>query len=197
MNEKKVANRPAGLTAVIRNRFSPRVFTARPVTGEELERLFEAARWAASCYNEQPWSFVYAAKEDAEAFAGILSALVPFNPGWAKGAAAVGFAVAHMTFAKNGKPNAWGWYDTGAAMAQLSAQATAEGLVVHQMGGFDAAKAREVMGLPEGFDPAAAFAIGEMPELETLAADVAAVEGVPSERKPRAEFVFRGRWGQA
>ena len=188
MNEALVANRPAGLTPVIRNRFSPRVFSPRAVTPAELERLFEAARWAASCFNDQPWHVVYATKDDP-AFAAILSALVPFNQGWAQAAAVVGFSVARSAFAQNGKPNGWAMYDTGAAMAQLSAQATAEGLVVHQMGGFDPAKAREVLGLPEGFEPAAAFAIGEPGKLEGKDAE-------PGTRKPVSEFVFRGRWGK-
>lgn len=189
MLEAKLANRHTGLTPVIRNRYSPRVFSARAVTAAELERMFEAARWTASCFNDQPWHFVYGTKEDATAFAAILSALVPFNQGWAQHAAVVGFSVARSTFEKNGKPNGWAMYDTGAAMAQLTAQATSEGLVVHQMGGFDPAKAREVLGLPEGFEPAAAFAVGEA---GALAGDDAA----PGVRRAASEFAFRGRWGQ-
>ena len=190
----KFAHRPVGLTQVIRERHSPRVFTARQVTPQELERLFEAARWAASCFNEQPWQFVFATRDDGEGFVDILSTMVPFNQGWAKGADVVGIAVARDTFRQNGKPNGWAGYDTGAAMAQLAAQATAEGLVVHQMGGFDPAKAREVLRIPEGFTPMAAFAIGEAGDPASLPPEVAAKE-VPSERRPAAEFLFRGRWG--
>lgn len=188
MLAKKLANRHTGLTPLIRNRYSPRAFTARGVTAVELERMFEAARWAPSCYNDQPWHFVYATKEDAAAFANILSALVPFNQGWAQHAPVVGFAVARSAFAQNGKPNGWAHYDTGAAMSQLTTQATSEGLVVHQMGGFDPAKAREVLALPAGYEPAAAFVIGEAGTLE-------GEDAAPGERKPVSEFVFRGRFG--
>jgi nitroreductase len=185
-------HRPEGLAPLLRRRHSPRAFTARSVTPAEIERLFEAARWAASCFNGQPWHFVYARKEDA-AFADVLSTLVPFNQEWAKAAAVLGLAVARDTFTHNGKPNNWAQYDTGAAMAQLSAQATHEGLVVHQMGGFDAAKVREVLGVPEGFTPMAAFAIGEAGDASSLSPELAAKE-VPSQRRPAGEFVFEGRW---
>jgi nitroreductase len=195
--DPRIANRPAELTPVVRTRFSPRAYTARVVTAGELERMFEAARWAPSCYNDQPWHFVYARKEEAAAFANILAALVPFNQAWAGQASVVGFAVARATFAQNGKPNGWAHYDTGAAMANLTAQATSEGLTVHQMGGFDPAKAREVLGLPEGYEPAAAFAIGEAAPLAALPPEVAEKEGQLSPRKERSEFVFQGRWGQA
>lgn len=190
----RFSHRPAGLAPLLRRRHSPRAFTARSVTPAEIERLFEAARWAASCYNAQPWHFVYARKEDAAAFADVLSTLVPFNQEWARGAAVLGISVARDTFAHNGKPNGWAGYDTGAAMAQLAAQATHEGLVVHQMGGFDPEKVRAVLGVPAGFTPMAAFAIGEAGEASLLSPELAAKE-VPSARRPAAEFVFAGRWG--
>jgi nitroreductase len=178
---------------VVRHRHSPRAFTSRPVSPEELHRLFEAARWTASCFNGQPWHFVYARKEDAAAFADVLSTLVPFNQEWARAAAVLGIAVARDTFTHNGKPNAWAAYDTGAAMAQLTAQATSEGLVVHQMGGFDAGLVRSVLGVPDGFTPMAAFALGEAGEASSLPAALAEKER-PSERRAAAEFVFEGKW---
>jgi nitroreductase len=190
----KVANRPEGLTPLVRQRYSPRAFTNRSLTAAELERIFEAARWSASSFNEQPWRFIYATREMPEAFVDILSTLVPFNQGWAKGAPLLAFAVAQDTFTKDGKPNAWAGFDTGAAVAQLTMQAGAEGLMVHAMAGFDAQRAREALGIPEGYTPLAAFAIGEAADPATLSGDAAAKEAAPGSRRPLADLVFAGRW---
>jgi nitroreductase len=190
------AHRPAGLTPLLRQRYSPRVFTSRSVTPAEMERLFEAARWSPSCFNGQPWHFLYAHKEDADAFVDILSTLVPFNQAWSKSAAVLGIAVARDNFATGGKPNGWSLYDTGQAMAQMAVQAVSEGLAIHQMGGFDPAKVREVLGVPVGFTPIAAFAVGEPGDVATLPPALAEKE-VPSQRRPASEFVFRGKWPAA
>ena len=186
---KKITNRPAGLQPLIGQRWSPRAFTSQPVEPAVLERLFEAARWAPSCYNEQPWRFIVAHASDAAGFAGILSTLVPFNQTWAKSAAVVGIAVAQLDFS-NGKPNDWGRYDTGQAMAQLTIQAEFEGLKVHQMGGFDAEACKQTLGIPFGYVAAAAFAIGYEGDPATLDEKMQTGELTLSERKPLKDILF-------
>ncbi|MBY0507861.1 MAG: nitroreductase family protein [Bryobacteraceae bacterium] len=192
---KKITNRPSGLQPLIQQRWSPRAFSSQAVAPEVLERLLEAARWAPSCYNEQPWRFVVAHASDAAAFAGILSTLVPFNQGWAKSAAVLGIAVANLNFA-SGKPNGWAHYDTGQAMAQLAIQAEHEGLKVHQMGGFDPAACQEALAIPEGHVAAAAFAIGYEGDPATLDPQLQGQETGQGERKPLAEIVFHGKFGK-
>ena len=156
----------------------------------------EAARWAPSCYNEQPWRFVVAHASHTEGFAGILSTLVPFNQSWAKSAAVIGIAIARLQFAKNGKPNDWARYDTGQAMAQLTMQAEFEGAKVHQMGGFDPAACAQVLGIPEGFVAVAAFAIGYEGDPSTLDPQMQPGEMALSERTPLEEIVFHGKFSQ-
>ncbi|MGH9676478.1 MAG: nitroreductase family protein, partial [Candidatus Acidiferrum sp.] len=131
---------------LIRDRWSPRAFADKEVAPEVLRSLFEAARWAPSSYNEQPWAYLVATKDDQENFAKMLGVLIEFNAGWAKHAAVLALAVAELTFAKNGQTNRNAQYDTGAASALLSVEATARGLVVHQMAGYDKEKARQVFG---------------------------------------------------
>lgn len=192
---KNNTNRPSGLAPLIHQRWSPRAFSAQAIEPTALERMLEAARWAPSCYNEQPWRFVVAHAGDAEGFARILGTLVPFNQGWAKSAAVLGIAIAKLDFA-SGKPNDWARFDTGQAMAQLALQAEFEGLKVHQMGGFDPVACRTALGIPEGYVAAAAFAIGYEGDPATLDPQLQGGESVPSERKALAEIAFHGKFGQ-
>src|SRR5215472_6762107 len=145
---------------LIRKRWSPRAFADEPIPEDVLGSLFEAARWAPSSANEQPWAYIVATKEDKVNFDKVLGTLVEFNAGWAKNAAALAIATAELAFAKTHSPNRSAQYDTGAATALLSVEATARGVVVHQMAGFDAAKARQTFAIPEGWEPMAAIAIG-------------------------------------
>jgi len=190
---KNITNRPAGLAPLLQQRWSPRAFTSQAIEPAVLERLLEAARWAPSCYNEQPWRFVVAHASDTAGFAGILSTLVPFNQAWAKSAAVLGLAVAKL-HSGNGKPNAWSHYDTGQAMAQLAIQAEFEGLKIQQMGGFDPAACVTALGIPEGHVPAAAFAIGYEGDPATLDPQIQGQETALSERKPLTELVFFGKF---
>src|SRR3981081_3715324 len=145
---------------LIRERWSPRAFADKPVPQDVLRSIFEAARWAPSGNNEQPWAYIVATKDDRGYLEKMLSVLVEFNAHWAKHAPVLALAVAKMTFEKNAAPNRNAQYDTGAATALLSVEATAHGLAVHQMAGFDAEKARQVFGIPAGWEPIAALAIG-------------------------------------
>ncbi len=182
--------------ALIQNRWSPRAFAEKPIPNETLRSLFEAARWAPSSSNEQPWAFVVAAKEEPENFAKILSTLVEFNQTWAKDAPVIGIAVSEMEFARNQRPNRNAFYDTGAAMAYLTTEATARELFVHQMAGFDPHKAIEVLHIPKGWEPIAAFAIGYAGDPDSLSDVLRQRELAPRSRKPISEFVMSGKWGE-
>jgi len=180
---------------LIRERWSPRAFAEKPVPPEVLRSIFEAARWAPSCNNEQPWAFIVAAKEDRASFEKVLGTLVESNAGWAKNAPVLAIAVAKLNFSRNNAANRMAQYDTGAATAMLSVQATAHGLAVHQMAGFDREKARQTFAIPEGWEAVAALAIGYPGNPETLPQPLKDRELAPRTRKPISEFVMTGSWG--
>src|SRR5580704_17138322 len=180
---------------LIIDRWSPRAFSERPVPPDVLRSLFEAARWAPSSSNEQPWAYIVGTREDHENFAKMVSVLIEFNAGWAKNAPVLALAVAELNFAKNNAPNRNAQYDTGAATALLSVEATARGLAVHQMAGFDPAKAREVFAIPAGWEAIAAIAIGYPGDPNSLPQALKDRELAPRTRKPLSEFVMAGHWG--
>jgi nitroreductase len=180
---------------LIRDRWSPRAFVDKLIPPEVLQSLFEAARWAPSSNNEQPWAYLVATHDDPANFDKILGTLVEFNAGWAKNASALAIAVARMAFAKNDAPNRNAQYDTGAATALLSVEATARGLAIHQMAGFDPDKARWAFGIPEGWEPIAAIAIGYPGNPDSLPPKLKDRELAPRTRKPIREFVMTGSWG--
>jgi nitroreductase len=180
---------------LIRERWSPRAFADKPVAPNVLRSLFEAARWAPSSSNEQPWAYLVASRDDKEDFAEMLSVLVEFNASWAKSAPVLAIAVAQLAFAKNNTPNRNAQYDTGAATALLSMEATAHGLAVHQMAGFDPEKARQSFGIPAGWEAIAAIAIGYPGDPASLPQPLKDRELAPRTRKPIAEFVMAGHWG--
>jgi nitroreductase len=181
---------------LIRRRWSPRAFEPRPLAQGQLRSLLEAARWAPSCFNEQPWSFLVARREDETTFARLLSCLVAKNQEWARDAAVLLLTVARTTFARNGKPNRHAWHDVGLAMAQLTLQATALGLVVHQMAGVRSEQAAREHGVPEGHEVVTAVAIGLPGDVARLPADLREAELAPRTRKAQAEIVFEGSWGR-
>jgi nitroreductase len=180
----------------IRDRWSPRAFSDKAIAAADLRSLFEAARWAASSSNEQPWAFVVATRADSENFTKALQPLVEFNVNWAKNANVLGFAVCELSFAKNKTPNRNAQYDTGAAMALLSIEAVSRGILVHQMAGFDPDTAREVFEIPAGWDAIAAFAMGYPGDPLSLPQPYRERETAPRVRKPVREFVMSGKWGQ-
>lgn len=174
------------LHPLISSRWSPRSYSDRPVEPAALRSLFEAARWAASCFNEQPWRWVVAEKANPSEYQRILDTLVPFNQGWAGNAPVLAISAAKGTFTQNGKPNRFGMFDTGQALATLMLQATALGLHVHAMGGFDAEKARAEFGIPEDYEVGAAIAIGHLADGH---------EPGERQRNPLSTQVFRSAWG--
>ena len=191
----KPAATDVSLHELIRNRWSPRAFSEKPVAREVLRSLFEAARWAPSSNNEQPWAYLVAAKDDTENFAKMLSVLVEFNASWAKHAPVLALSVAHLKTQRDGKPNRVAQHDVGSATAQLTFEANARGLQVHQMAGFDADKARQAFAIPPDWDPVAAMAIGYPGDPESLPEKLRERELAPRTRKPLGEFVMSGGWG--
>ena len=181
---------------LLRHRWSPRAFSDKPVSPDMLRSLFEAARWAPSSNNEQPWAFLVATRDDFENHARMLNTLVEFNQNWAKHAPVLAIAVSEMDFARTGKPNRNAFYDTGAAVAHLSVEATSQGLFVHQMAGFDPQKAVELFEIPKGWEPIAAFVIGYPGDPASLSDTLREREIAPRERKPLASFVMSGNWGK-
>jgi nitroreductase len=195
---EKPAEADRALYPLLARRWSPNAFSPEAVDGGTLETLFEAARWSASCSNDQPWFYLVARREDGAAWETMLGCLDEGNIQWARTAPVLAIGVARLTFARNGKPNRWGYYDLGQSAAYLTVQAMAMGLWVHQMGGFDAEKVRKVYGVPEGYDPVAAIAMGKMGDPSVLPEYLRARHTGPrSGRKALREFVFTGRWGEA
>lgn len=196
MNLQKQAAAQYPLHELILRRWSPRAFADRSVERATLVRLLEAARWAPSCFNEQPWRYIVATKENPAEFAKLLSCLVEGNQLWAKQAPVLMISVAKLAFARDGSPNRHAFHDVGAASAFLTFQATALGLFVHQMGGIFPDKAREVYGIPQGFEAVAGIALGYLGDPATLPDKIRERELAPSERQPLEAMAFSGRWGE-
>ena len=182
---------------LIHKRWSPRAFSVQAVDPEILQSLFEAARWAPSSSNEQPWAFLVGIKREGNTFQRILGTLVDANQVWAKQAPVLVIAVSELAFARNGQPNRNAFYDTGAAVAHLTAEATSRGLSVHQMAGFDPRKAVEAFAIPNGWEPISVFALGYEGDPQTLPETLREPELAPAKRKPLHEFVMSGNWGTA
>ncbi len=181
---------------LLRRRWSPRAFSDRRVDPAIMRSLLEAARWAPSSYNEQPWSFIVATKDDPVEFGRLLSCLVEGNIQWAQRAPVLMVSVARLSFEDDGKPNRHAFHDVGLAVANLIVQATALGLVVHQMAGIFPDKIRELYGIPEGYEAVAGIALGYPGDPQSLPEGLRKRELAPRERKPLTEFVFSGSWGQ-
>lgn len=179
---------------LLRRRYSPRAFSERPVTDEHLRVLFEAARWAPSSFNEQPWRFIVANRSDEAEFARMLECIMPMNAAWAGNAAALFIGVASASFRRNGKSNKHAGYDLGQAVAMLTVQATSMDLFLHQMAGFDADKTRATYGIPEGYEPFVAVAIGYLGDPDTLPERLAERERAPRARMPLEDILFTGSW---
>jgi len=178
----------------LKNRWSPRAFSDKTVEKEKLRRIFEAARWAASSYNEQPWNFIIASREQQDTYDKIYDSLVEFNQSWAKTAPVLAISVAQNDFKKNGNPNAYSQHDVGLAMGNLLAQATEEGLFLHQMAGFDKDRARSHFDIPDTHTPVAAMAIGYLGDTKQLPEQLQETETKKRSRKELSEFIFTGDW---
>lgn len=195
MNIKKaVTDHP--ILEVLAERWSPYGFEDRPVSDADLRSLFEAARWAASSYNEQPWNYLVANRENPLEFERVLSCLVEANQAWAKTAPVLVLAVVSLQFAKNKQDNRAAVHDLGLAAGNLVVEATARGLSVHHMIGILPDKAREVYKIPEHFEAWTAIAIGYKAAPARLPDGLKERDMAPRQRKRLSKFVFAGQWGQ-
>lgn len=197
MNTHKQARPDHPIHELIARRWSPYAFADRPVADDDLRSLFEAARWAASSYNEQPWAYVVATKADPDAFERLLSCLVKGNQGWAAAAPVLALGCTSLLFKLNGKPNAAAVHDLGLASANLTLEATARGLVVHQMIGILPDRARDLYRIPEGVQAVTGLAIGYATDPDTMPETYRERDLSPRSRKPLAAFVFGNEWGSA
>ena len=183
-----------GIHSLFTNRWSPRAFTGEPIDDETLLTFFEAARWAPSAYNSQPWRFIYA-KNGTENWPAFLGLLSEFNRSWAQNAAALVVLLSKTTFVPPGKteasPSASHAFDAGAAWANLALQASISGWHTHAIGGYDKNKAREVLGIPEDYALEAAIAIGKLGDKSILPQGLQEREQ-PSSRRPLGELIAEG-----
>src|SRR5580700_9606525 len=187
---EKTAETQVPIHELIRRRWSPRAFLELPVEPDKLLALFEAARWAASASNEQPWAFLVATQEDAKNYEDMLGVLVDFNRSWANKAPVLILTFAHTVFEKDGRPNRHAFYDLGQAAAHLGLQATALGLTTHQMAGFNIEAAREHFAVPKGWEPVSMIALGYPGDPESLNETLRQRETAQRKRKPLEAFVF-------
>jgi nitroreductase len=192
---EKIAETQAPIHDLIRRRWSPRAFSEQPVEPDKLLSLFEAARWAASASNEQPWAFLVATRQDSENYAAMLGVLVEFNRSWANKAPVLILTLAHIQFEKDGRPNRHAFYDLGQAAANLALQATAMGLTAHQMAGFEVEAARKHFNVPAGWEPVSVIAVGYPGDLDSLTEMLRQREIAQRHRKPLETFVFSVTWG--
>ena len=196
MNIKKAAT-DYPIQKALAERWSPYGFADRPVSEADLRSLFEAARWAASSYNEQPWNYLVATRENSKEFGRLLSCLVEANQAWAKAASVLVLGVVSLRFAKNNQDNRAAVHDLGLAAGNLVVEATARGLSVHQMIGILPDKAREIYQIPEHFEAWTAMAIGYKADPATLPDALKERDLTLRQRKPLGKFVFTGKWGQS
>lgn len=187
-SEKRTAEYP--VDELFLDRWSPRAMTGEAVAREDLMTLFEAARWAPSSYNNQPWRFLYATR-DSKHWATFFGLMVEFNQSWAKDAGALVVFISRTHFDFNGEPSVTHSFDTGAAWENLALQGWLKGLVVHGMQGFDYQRARIELNVPEGFEVEAMAAIGRPADPATLSEDLRAKE-TPSDRRKLGKTICEG-----
>jgi nitroreductase len=180
------------------NRWSGRAYDPnKNLDRKQIVTLLEAARWAPSCFGDEPWRFIICDKTTNEtAWQKAFECLVEGNRSWAIDAPLLSIITANTLFGHNDKPNKWCNYDTGAAALSLCVQATDMGLMTHQMGGFDPAKASELFSIPEQFIPIAMMTVGYQLDIEDMTDEIKERELAERKRKPLGECFFEGEWGK-
>lgn len=183
---------------LLARRWSPRAYDAgKPVSREQITALLEAGRWAPSCNGDEPWRYlVWDRSRDPQGWQQAFDCLSEGNQKWVKNVPLLMLSCAGSVFAHNGKPNRWAQHDTGAASLSIALQAVALGLVAHQMGGFDAEKARAAFNIPPEYTPMAMIAVGYQAEPDVLDEETRKKELAPRARKPVSERFFEGVWGK-
>jgi nitroreductase len=193
---EKPASTDHPIHRLLQNRWSPRAFSEKTVDADLIRSLLEAARWAPSSFNEQPWYFIVATIDEPTEHNRLLACLAEANRQWARKIPVLMLSVAKLSFERNGNPNRHALHDVGMALENLAIQATAMHLHVHPMAGFDVEKARETYRIPAGYDPVTAIAIGYTGDSLSLPDDLRVKELAPRERRPLDTFVFSGAWGK-
>lgn len=193
----KTASTQVDVHDLIARRWSCRAFDAsKKVSREQIVSLLEAARWAPSCFGDEPWRFiVWDRNSDAAAWQKAFDCLGEWNRNWVKNAPVLLLVTANSLFRKNGNPNRWGQYDSGAAAENLCLQAVASGLMAHQMGGFDEDKVRSAFKIPADFACMAMIAVGYQGEPEVLDGELKALELAERARTPLGVHFFESDWG--
>lgn len=175
----------------ILNRWSPRAMTGEPLTDDEFMPLFEAARWAASSYNDQPWRFIIARNQNKEDFEKFGRFLVEANS-WAKKASVLVVLISHKNFELNNNPNSTHALTTGSALGNLAIEGAGRNLVVHGMAGFDYEAARTELHIPDDYSVECMVAIGK-PDVEKVKEEQKEI----TDRKPLQDLIFEGEYGNA
>lgn len=193
----KKAKTSIPINELIACRWSGRAYNpAKTVSQEQIKALIEAARWSPSCFGDQPWRYIICDKNTNEtAWNNAFGCLSEGNQSWARNAPVLILAIADSILSKNGNPNRWGQYDTGAASMSLCIQATELGLMVHQMGGFDTMKACEIFSIPDQFTPMAIMAVGYQQSIDELSGEIKERELSERLRNPVDKNFFNGVWG--
>ncbi|HEY6587809.1 MAG TPA: nitroreductase family protein [Nitrososphaeraceae archaeon] len=191
-NSTKMRNVEYNINPLFVNRWSPRAMSGEEISYDDLMGLFEAARWAPSSYNNQPWRFIYAMR-NTDHWQRLFSLLVDGNKIWAQNAAVIVAVISRKNFEFNEKPAITHQFDAGAAWENLALEATTRGLVTHGMQGFDYNATRKVLEVPDSFDVMAMIAIGKLGQKENLPNDLQERE-YPSDRKPLIEIVMEGKF---
>ena len=196
--QHKSATTAVPVHELIARRWSCRAFdSSKPVSREQIVSLLEAARWAPSCFGDEPWRYVvWDRNSDANAWQEAFDCLVEWNQNWVRNAPVLILATANSIFRKNGKPNQWGQYDTGAASENLCLQAVSMGLMAHQMGGFDMDKVRAVGGVPDQFACMAMIAVGYQAEETVLNDELKELELAARTRVPLGEHFYEAKWNK-
>jgi nitroreductase len=196
---QKPAITSVAIQETIAKRWSPRAYDAtKSVSHEQIIALLEAARWAHSCFGDEPWRFiVWDKNSDEKAWQQAFDCVVPNNQTWVKHAPVLILVCADTLFGHNQSPNRWAQYDTGAAAENLCLQATHLCLMAHQMGGFNADKAREKFNIPTQFTPMAMISVGYQGDADDLPDDLKARELAERKRKPLADLFFEGVWDKS
>lgn len=185
------------LHPLIRDRWSPVCFSPKRIEPEILGSLFEAARWAPSSYNEQPWTFFVATQDQPAEFAALLGCLMDANQVWAQHAYALIITAAKLALDRNGRPNRHAFDDTGAATQNLILQAMSHGVFCHPMGGFDLERARATLSIPATHEPLTAIALGYAADDESISeSGLRQRDRAARSRKPISQFVFTGKFGR-
>jgi len=193
----KIATPDHQVADTIVQRWSPYAFKAQSISDAQFASLFEAARWAPSAYNEQPWRYIAAKRDQEELFEKVWSCLMEGNQGWTKDAAVLALGVASVTFDRNGSPNRTALHDLGLASAGLVFQATTMGLYVHQMSGILPSKAASLFSVPENFEVVTGLAIGFLDDDPQRQDELAQRDRKARNRRPLNELVFGETWGAA